>query len=244
MNDEELQDELKERILEGPIVFTPDEEWIELLNKDADIQQQNECVEMNAKWISIGVVGSLFAASHIGMIGMLATRNNGKLPDLNIPTGNYTTYQAEVTEDGYKIAYRANDPKTMYTTKDIKTKGGFLGLSNNTQKVVEEYTMDGAIHHGGPVSTKSAWIDPAALAITGGDAGGKSTARTEACIKAVGGGEQSGRLVGTSVGAAAAPALSGIPFVGWLAAGWVAMFGGNQGAEIGGGMAEEFSKDC
>ena len=199
---------------------------------------------MNAKWISIGVVGSLFAASHIGMIGMLATRNNGKLPDLKIPTGNYTTYQAEVTEDGYKIAYRANDPKTMYTTKDIKTKGGFLGLSNNTQKVVEEYTMDGAIHHGGPVSTKSAWIDPAALAITGGDAGGKSTARTEACIKAVGGGEQSGRLVGTSVGAAAAPALSGIPFVGWLAAGWVAMFGGNQGAEIGGGMAEEFSKDC
>jgi len=201
---------------------------------------------MNAKWISIGVVGSLFAASHIGMIGMLATRNNGKLPDLNIPTGNYTTYQAEVTEDGYKIAYRANDPKTMYTTKDIKTKGGFLGLSNNTQKVVEEYTMDGAIHHGGPVSTKSAWIDPAALAYTGGnaDAEGKSSARTEACIKAVGGGEQSGRLVGTSVGAAAAPALSGIPFVGWVAAGWVAMFGGNQGAEIGGGMAEEFSKDC
>ena len=244
MNDEELQDELKERILEGPIVFTPDEEWIELLNKDADIQQQNECVEMNAKWISIGVVGSLFAASHIGMIGMLATRNNGKLPDLNIPTGNYTTYQAEVTEDGYKIAYRANDPKTMYTTKDIKTKGGFLGLSNNTQKVVEEYTMDGAIHHGGPVSTKSAWIDPAALAITGGDAEGQSTARTEACIKAVGGGEQSGRLVGTSVGAAAAPALSGIPFVGWLAAGWVAMFGGNQGAEIGGNMAEDLSKDC
>ena len=45
--------------------------------------------------------------------------------------------------------------------------------------------MDGATHHGGPVSTKSAWIDPAALAITGGDAGGKSTARTEACIKAV-----------------------------------------------------------
>ena len=32
-----IQDELKERILEGPIVFTPDEEWIELLNKDADI---------------------------------------------------------------------------------------------------------------------------------------------------------------------------------------------------------------
>ena len=31
---------------------------------------------MNIKWVSIGVVGSLFAASHIGMIGMLATRND------------------------------------------------------------------------------------------------------------------------------------------------------------------------
>ena len=195
------------------------------------------------KWIGISL-GSLIGISHIGMIGMLATRTNSRLPDLNIPTGDYASYEAEVGEDGYRISYRANDPKTMYTTKDIKTKGGFLGLSNNTQKVVEEYTMDGAIHHGGPVSTKSAWIDPAALAITGGDAGGKSTARTESCIKAVGGGEQSGRLVGTSVGAAAAPALSGIPFVGWLAAGWVAMFGGNQGAEIGGNMAKDLSKDC
>ena len=48
---------------------------------------------------------------------------------------------------------------------------------------------------------------------------------------------------GTSVGAAAAPALSGIPFVGWLASGWVAMFGGNQGAEIGGNMASSISPD-
>ena len=106
--------------------------------------------------------------------------------------------------------------------------------------------MDGATHHGGPVSTRSAWIDPAALAVTGGnaDAEGKVTAKTEECIKAVGGGEQTGRLVGTSVGTAAAPALSGIPFVGWLAAGWVAMFGGNQGADIGGNMAADFADAC
>ena len=50
--------------------------------------------------------------------------------------------------------------------------------------------------------------------------------------------EGTGRIVGTSVGAAAAPTLSSIPFVGWVAAGWVAMFSGNQGANIGGGMAE------
>ena len=35
----------------------------------------------------------------------------------------------------------------MYITKDIKKKGGFLGLANNIEKVTEEYTMDGAVHH-------------------------------------------------------------------------------------------------
>ena len=71
-----------------------------------------------------------------------------------------------------------------------------------------------------------------------------SSSKSEACITAIGGGEGTGRLVGTSVGAAAAPAVSSIPFVGWVAAGWIAMFGGNQGAEIGGNMAEELNKNC
>ena len=46
------------------------------------------------------------------------------------------------------------------------------------------------------------------------------------------------------IGAAAAPTVSGIPFVGWVVAGWVAMFGGEQGAEIGGQMAEDLNKNC
>ena len=41
-----------------------------------------------------------------------------------------------------------------------------------------------------------------------------------------------------------APTLSNIPFIGWVAAGWVTMFSGNQGAEIGGQMAEDLNKDC
>ena len=192
------------------------------------------------KWIGIGL-GSLVGISHLGMIGMLATRNNGKLPDLNIPTGDYVTYEAEVGEDGYRIRYKANDPKTMYITKDIKEKGGFLGLANNTTKVVEEYVMDGKTNQGGPVSNKRSWQDPSTI-VKGGD--GKVSDKTEACIKAVGSAEGTGRLVGTSVGAAAAPAVSSIPFVGWVAAGWIAMFGGNQGAEIGGNMAEDLNKNC
>ena len=58
--------------------------------------------------------------------------------------------------------------------------------------------------------------------------------KVEACIKAIGGAEGTGRLVGSSIGASAAPTLSNIPFIGWVAAGWVTMFSGNQGAEIGG----------
>jgi len=198
----------------------------------------------NLKWISIGVVGSLFAVSHIGMIGHIATREKSKLPTLNIPVGDYTTYQAEVTEDGYKIAYKANNPKTMYITKDIKEKAGFLGLANNTTKVVEEYVMDGKTNQGGAVSNHRSWIDQSPGLTQQQSEDITAIRKSEACIKAVGSAEGTGRLVGTSIGAAAAPTVSTIPFVGWVVAGWVAMFGGNQGAEIGGNMAEDLNKNC
>ena len=167
-----------------------------------------------------------------------------KLPSLNIPVGPYTSYKASVTDDSYVISYSANDPKTAYITKDIKEKGGFLGLANNTTKVVEEYFMDGQINQGGPVSNHRSWIDQSP-GLTQQQAQEITAARkSEACIKAIGSAEGTGRLVGTSIGAAAAPSLSSIPFVGWVAAGWVAMFGGNQGADIGGNMAEDLNKNC
>lgn len=196
------------------------------------------------KWISFGVVGSIFAVSHLGMIGYIATREKSKLPDLNIPVGPYTSYKASVSEEGYAITYKSNDPKSMYITKDIKKKGGFLGLANNTEKIVEEYVMDGKINQGGSVSNSRSWIDtPPGL--TDKQAEDITNIRkSEECIKAIGSAEGTGRLVGTSIGAAAAPTLSSIPFVGWVAAGWVAMFGGNQGADIGGNMAEDLNKNC
>ena len=199
----------------------------------------------NVKWISIGVVGSLFAVSHLGMIGYIASKKDEpKLPTLNIPVGPYTSYKASVTDDSYVISYSANDPKTMYITKDIKEKAGFLGLANNTTKVVEEYVMDGQINQGGAVSNHRSWIDQQP-GLTQQQAEEITAARkSEACIKAIGSAEGTGRLVGTSIGASAAPTLSTIPFIGWVAAGWVAMFGGNQGADIGGNMAEDLNKNC
>ena len=193
------------------------------------------------KWFALGL-GGIIGLSHIGLIGMVSRKNN--LPIINPPVGPYSSYEAEVGKEGYRITYKANDPKTMFITKDIKNKAGFLGLGNNTSKVVEEYVMDGKTNQGGSVSNPRSWMDqPPGL--TQEQANEITAARkSEACVKAIGSAEGTGRIVGTSVGAAAAPTLSTIPFVGWVAAGWVAMFGGNQGANIGGNMAENLNKNC
>ena len=175
------------------------------------------------KWFALGL-GGLIGLSHIGMIGTRSNRQS-KLPRINLPGGPYTSYEAEVGHNGYKISYKANDPKVMRVERDSNTKGGFLGLANNKVKVVEQYTMDGAVHN-------------KPITVTEGDK------RSEACIKAIGGAEGTGRLVGSSIGTAAAPAVTNIPFVGWVAAGWITMFSGNQGADIGGSMAESMSDDC
>jgi len=178
-----------------------------------------------SKWLALGL-GGIVGVSHIGMIGLLSNRQS-KLPSINVPVGPYTSYNAEVNHDGYKISYRANDPKIMRVERDIKKKGGFLGLANNTEKVTEQYTMDGSFH----TKTYNQVI-------------ANENSRSEACIKAIGGAENTGRLVGSSVGASVAPSVANIPFIGWVAAGWVTMFSGNQGAEIGGGMAEDLNKNC
>ena len=200
---------------------------------------------MNVKWISVGVVGSIFAVSHLGMIGYIASRKETpKLPSLDIPVGPYTSYKASVTDDSYVISYDANNPKTAFITKDIKEKGGFLGLATETTQITEEYFMDGQTNQGGPVSNNRSWIDQKPGLTQAQTEEIVAARKSEACIKAIGSAEGTGRLVGTSIGASAAPALSGIPFVGWVAAGWVAMFGGNQGADIGGNMAEDLNKNC
>ena len=194
------------------------------------------------KWIGLSL-GTVIGISHIGMIGMLANRES-KLPKIDIPVTPYTSYAISADKDGYKLSYTANDPKTAYITKDIKEKGGFLGLANETTKITEEYFMDGQTNQGGAVSNTRSWLsgDPG---LTQEEAANITAARkSEACIEAVGSAKGTGRLVGTSIGASAAPSLSSIPYIGWVAAGWVAMFGGDQGAEIGGNMAEDLNKNC
>ena len=196
------------------------------------------------KWIGVGL-GTILGISHIGMIGYIATVNKEQgLPKLDIPVTPYTSYVVQANKDGYKLSYTANDPKTAFITKDIKEKGGFLGLANETTVITEEYFMDGQSNQGGPVSNHRSWLDGKSGLTQ--EVGAKITEirKSEACVKAIGSAEGTGRLVGTSIGASAAPSLSSIPYIGWVAAGWVAMFGGNQGADIGGNMAEDLNKNC
>ena len=201
---------------------------------------------MKGKNILIATVGGIIGLSHIGMIGLLVARVGVKdqIPVLSPPVGPYTSYVIQSNKEGYKLSYTANDPKTAFITKDIKEKGGFLGLANETTQITEEYFMDGQINQGGAVSNTRSWLDQKPGLTASQTAEIVAARKSEACIEAVGSAKGTGRLVGTSVGASAAPALSGIPFIGWVAAGWVAMFGGNQGAELGGNMAEELNENC
>ena len=193
------------------------------------------------KWFALGL-GGILGLSHIGLIGV-ATRK-ASVPVISPPVGPYTSYVIQADKEGYKLSYTANDPKTAFITKDIKEKGGFLGLANESTQVTEEYFMDGQTNQGGAVSNNRSWLDQKP-GLTQAQAAEINAARkSEACIEAIGSAKGTGRLVGTSIGASAAPAVSSIPFVGWVASGWVAMFGGEQGAELGGNLAEDLNKNC
>ena len=191
------------------------------------------------KWIGISL-GSLVGLSHISMIVMLATRDNSKYPKIAIPPVNeYSSVRVMAGEDGYSLEYRGNDPKSMFTTKTVN-RGGFL-KKGDTTTITQEYTMDGAVHHGGAVSNARTWIDPVSV---GNFNEKKTSAKTEACIEARGGGKSTGRLVGGSVGAAAGSGLASVPFVGWVLAGAATMMGMDEGAKIGGDMAQQLNDAC
>ena len=176
------------------------------------------------RWFALGL-GGVFGLSHIGMIGMISRKDN--VPVISPPVGPYTSYVIQADKEQYKISYRANDPAKFYITTDIKKKSGFLGLGNDKTQIVEEIT--------------SSSIDKGMRANPLGTAATELSEKQIACIKAEGSGENTGRLVGSSVGASVAPTVSQIPIIGWVAAGWVTMFGGNKGAEVGGTMSKSMN---
>ncbi len=180
----------------------------------------HDLVIMN-KWLTISL-GTVLGLSHIGMIGMISRQS--KFPVVNVPVGQYTSYEIKAGKDGYWINYRSHDPKMSRVERDIKKKGGFLGLGNNT--IVERK------------SYPAASVGTAALQATTG------TGKSEECIEAIGAGKGTGKMVGASVGTAVAPSLTGIPFVGWVLAGAATMMGMDAGSDIGGTMVESINPEC
>ena len=53
------------------------------------------------KWIGISL-GTIFGISHIGMIGLLATRKGSEIPIMTPPVGDYTSYVISANKEGYK----------------------------------------------------------------------------------------------------------------------------------------------
>ena len=186
--------------------------------------------------------GAIFALTQVGLVGMIARKSAEESRFPTLPVGPYTSYRIKSNADGsYDMAYRANDPLVMSNVKDIEKRGGFLGSKKESIQTTEMYTMDGAIHHGGPVSSTSAWIDPSAQNANPGDSAASISAKTVACIEAAGSGRGTGKMVGGAVGASAAPALSYIPFIGWVAAGFVTMFGADKGGDIGADLSTSYA---
>ena len=188
--------------------------------------------------IAAGVVGGAFALAHIGLLGYVIHRPKQprvpQVPTIQIPQGTpYSSYKLEATKDGYSIEYKANDPAILESHRSLnldKDKKGMFGGSHEkrTETRYDQYTMDGTRNMGG------------AIGEVGKTAGGKSVE----CIVADAGARSQGAMAGSAIAAGVAvPALSSVPYIGWLAGGWALLLGQKAGSELGSQVGEVFN-DC
>jgi hypothetical protein len=186
--------------------------------------------------IAAGVVGGAFALAHIGLLGYVIHRPKQprvpQVPTIQIPQGTpYSSYKLEATKDGYSIEYKANDPAILESHRSLnldKDKKGMFGGSHErrTEYRSDQYTMDGTRNMGGATTEE-----------------GKSAKDIE-CIVADAGARSQGAMAGSAIAAGVAvPAVSSIPYIGWLAGGWALLLGQKAGSELGSQVGEVFN-DC
>ena len=174
-------------------------------------------------WGVIALV-SILGISNLSLMNTLVSQKfKSPFPNLNLPVGPYTSYRVVTSEKGYSISYKANDPKILARTKLVNDEKG-LFKKNSKLSLRETYTMNGE-------------------SSTGQLEGTVMSDKDIACIKVEGSGNATGRVVGASVGVKAAPVVSNIPIVGWLAAGLITMFTQDKASEIGGDIAKNYN-DC
>ena len=188
------------------------------------------------KWTAISI-GSVIAIAHIGVLGHLVRRQPDRIqvPTINIPRGTpYSSYKIEAGKDGYTIEYKANDPAILESQKSLsldKEKKGFFGRGGT--EVRREWRKDQFTAEG----TRN-------IGSVGGDGEGKLTAKEEECLVADAGARSQGAMAGSAIAAGVgAPAVMGIPYVGWLAAGWVNLLGQNIGSSAG-SLVNSAISDC
>ena len=172
------------------------------------------------KRIATGL-GVIVGVAHIGVLGHLVRLSSEPtVPVLPFPeVHDATSFTIKATTDGYEITYVGDDPKVLTEEVETDKSNGVFGLGGRTNVTrSSQFTR-----HGQPVRSA--------------DDEGKLTAERIACIEAAGGGRSNGAIVGSSVAATAIPFVSSIPYVGWLAAGWVTLFGGQVGGDLGAEVA-------
>ena len=185
--------------------------------------------------IMISTAGALFAISHLGLLGYLIDRKAEppSVPTINLPRGPYSSYVIEAGKDGYRIEYRADDPKILESERSLevdKNKKGFFGggTEQRTEYRRDQFTREGTRNLGGASV----------------DAEGKSSAKSEECIRADAGARSQGAMAGSAIAAGAVvPAVVNIPYIGWLAGGWALLLGQKAGSELGSEVGSVFN-DC
>ena len=183
------------------------------------------------KWLALGV-GTLVGVAHIGVLGYLL-KPEPSVPMVNIPRGDYSSYKIKAGKDGYEIEYRANDPKVLESDRSLtldKTNKGWFGggTEKRTEFRRDQFTMEGTRNMGGNVL----------------DAEGKMNAQSAECIAADAGARSQGAMAGSAIAAGVVvPAVSSIPYVGWLAGGWALLLGQKAGSSLGSQVGTIFN-DC
>ena len=187
------------------------------------------------KYLGIGL-GVIVGVAHIGVLGHLIRREPDRIqvPTINSPQGTpYSSYKIEAGKDGYTIEYKANDPAILESQKSLsldKEKKGLFGNSGTEVRREwrrDQYTMEGVRNMGGNALGEE----------------GKSAKDIE-CIVADAGARSQGAMAGSALATGvAAPAVMGIPYIGWLAAGWATLLGNNIGSEAG-SLVNSAISDC
>ena len=174
------------------------------------------------KWTAISV-GGVIAIAHVGILGhLLQHQKSIEVPTINIPSGPYSSYRIRADEDGYEIEYSADDPKVLQSERSLnldKERRGFFGGGREQRQEYrrDQYTREGIRNVGGAIDDE-----------------GKLSAKNVECIVADAGARSQGAMAGTSIAAGVlVPAVSSIPYVGWLASGWALLLGQNIGSSVG-----------